>query len=1196
MDRRLPCLLAALLVGLIVVAPGSARAEPLFDRDNLTAWCIVPYDARKRGPEARAEMLRRMGITRFAYDWRQEHLDTFDEEVRTLERWGIELTAVWFPPALDGDAARLLEVIEKHGIQTELWVSLHGGEVETTPEEHARRIEEHVAILRPIVDRAAELGCTVGLYNHMGWFGEPENQLAIIEALDTPNVGIVYNLHHGHSHLDRLPEMLDAMKSRLYSFNLNGMTAGADELGEKIMPVGNGEEDLRILRTLRDSGYTGPVGILGHTMDDAEDTLLDNLAGLEWLVAQLDGSPPPGPRPPLRVDAAGAGGAYGMPSLDPAFGKALVGSLLVPGAEAYRKPPITVEFRARIRQADGFNILVASDTKASGDHWEVFTWPGTGYLTVYTPGLEPDHLHTEVPVSDGTWRHFAMHLDEERIALFVDGDEVAAQAVQRTDRPPVPGPLGIGQLAEGGPPCPCDIDDLRISQGIRPVRVSDRPLEAEDATVGLWDFDDLPAQPDSLHPREHEVEDARMREGLPPYQWIPAADPADLAQARDTPDHYFDTWQRSHGDPHNTRFARLDEITRENVHRLRAVWTHRSGDGEGTVQGNPVIVDGTVYTATAGEHLVAIDGATGTERWRFKPGGVPAHRGMVHWPGGDGHGARLLFTAGDYLWAVDPATGTPIPGFGDGGRVLSGESRVAGAVYDGILVLPLFERDVAGFDVVTGERRWHFNTIPEGDEFGADTWEAVTTGANCWGGMALDAQRGIAYIATGSPKPNFAGNTHRGQNLFANAVVALDARTGTYIWHFQEIRHDIWDLDIAAPPNLVTLDFEGRRVDAVAQVTKLGNTLLLDRETGEPLFPVRFRRAPASSLPGERTWPYQPAIEVPEPFARQTFSTDDVTERGDRANESVMQRIAHANFGWFEPFEEDRPTVLYGIHGGAQWTGAAVNPDTGRLYVSANNIPWIVTVFRPDPLRPPNEPPTRGEEVYREHCLQCHGAGRFGTGMNPPLHGLARRTDEETVRRIIRDGLNQMPAAPDTLTRDDEDALLDLLFLHDLPQNRKTDPEAPLRYTHNGYPYLLDDEGYPGVKPPWGTLNCIDLASGKLLWQRPLGHYPELADWGEDDTGAENFGGPAVTSTGLVFCAGTPDNLIRAFDAETGDQLWEHPLPYGGYAPPAIYRAEGREHVLITATGGGKLGTEPGDALVAFALEPGEGPASRTVN
>jgi quinoprotein glucose dehydrogenase len=414
----------------------------------------------------------------------------------------------------------------------------------------------------------------------------------------------------------------------------------------------------------------------------------------------------------------------------------------------------------------------------------------------------------------------------------------------------------------------------------------------------------------------------------------------------------------------------------------------------------------------------------------------------------------------------------------------------------------------------------------------------------------------------------------------------LDAQTGKRLWHFQEIRHDIWDLDIPAPPNLLSIAWQGRRVDVVAQTTKMGNTLVLDRATGAPLFPFVMRRAPVSELPGERTWPYQPALTLPEPFARQVFTQDDVTDRTPSARAEVMGHIASARYGWFEPFKENVPTVLYGFHGGAEWTGAAVDPERGRLYVSGNNVPWIVTVFEPDAVsRDPNAPPTRGERVYQEHCMKCHGHDRFGVGMYPPLQGVSRRMNDDEVRQLLKTGRNLMPVIPETVTEEDIQALLDFLFLRDVPEGavRERQP-GPVRYTHNGYPKLLDDEGYPGCKPPWGTLNCLDLSSGKLLWQVPLGTYPDLAEWGETDTGSENFGGPTVTAGGVVFCAGTPDLKIRAFDADTGAELWEHELPYGGYAPPTVYEAGGREYVVVAATGGGKLGTEAGDAYVAFAL------------
>lgn len=1181
----------AFAVSLLVVAmpchvlhaAGSSPNLKIFERNNLVVWCIVPFDAKKRGPEARAEMMARLGFSKFAYDWRAEHIPQFDEEMQTLKRWGIQLSAFWFPAALNDEAKAILAALARNSEHPDLWITMGGGEVNCTPEEQARRVQDHVAALRPVVEAAAKQGCRVGLYNHGGWFGEPENQIAILQALNAPNVGIVYNLHHGHAHLDRFPALLEKMKPYLYCLNLNGMVKGGDAVGKKILPLGTGDEDLRLLRCIAESGYTGPIGILGHTEDDAEITVRNNLEGLDWLLAQLRGENP-GPRPPLRQSHVGD--ARAEPSLSSAFGNALGGGLLVADNPAFRAPPLTIELRAQLRSAASFNILAACDTKASGAHWEIFTEAGSGMLSVYTPGRTPDHVRTGKPICDGTWRRIAVQFDVERIRVYLDGEQVAEQDAKPNGQPAVPGGLALGRLVEGGFYCDGLIDEVRLRRGLYTPDVdTGEPFARDGDTIALYQFEDLAAMHDVPAP---EIEDPVARAALPEFQVIPAADPAALSAALPLPASMHQTWGRSHGNEHNTRFAETTQITRENVGQLQQAWVYHSGDGPANVQCNPIVVDGVIYAPTSGQHVVAIDGATGKERWRFRPGGQPAFRGLTYWPGDAEIAPRLLFCAGTSLWALDPASGRPIAAFGDGGKVASGECRVAPAVFEHTVILAGFSGNAYGFDLVTGALRWTFYTIPRAGEFGADTWSGPGEGANCWGGIALDAQRGIVYLSTGSPKPNFAGNTHLGANLFANCVIALDARTGARRWHFQEIRHDIWDLDIPAPPVLTTVEHGGRRVDVVAQVTKLGNTLLLDREHGAPLFPVRLRRAPVSPLPGERTWPYQPDIQLPEPFARQVFTLDDVTQRTPEAHDEVLKRVQGSNFGWFMPFEENQPTVLYGFHGGAEWTGAAADPGRGRLYVSSNNMPWIVTVYQPDPVQhDPNAPPTRGQEVYAEHCAKCHGPDRFGTGMNPPLQGLARRLDDAAVRALLKTGRGVMPALAETVGEDDIRALLDFLFRRDLPATAQTPVPGPLRYTHNGYPKLLDPEGYPGCKPPWGTLNCLDLNSGRLLWQVPLGVYPELADWGDDQTGAENFGGPSVTSSGIVFCAGAADLQIRAFHADTGAILWQHALPFGGYAPPTIYRASGREFILIPATGGGKLNTPAGDAYVAFALPKG---------
>jgi quinoprotein glucose dehydrogenase len=690
------------------------------------------------------------------------------------------------------------------------------------------------------------------------------------------------------------------------------------------------------------------------------------------------------------------------------------------------------------------------------------------------------------------------------------------------------------------------------------------------------------------------VEDAAERERLPLYEVIPAAGPDELTPANGWPRREtYRLWQRSHGDNGGTRYSALTQINRHTVTNLAVAWTYHARDASNNIQSNPIIVDGLMFAPTPGKQLVAVDAATGVERWRFQPDGRPAFRGLTYWPGRSGATPRVLFCAGPYLYALDPKAGRPVAGFGAEGRVRLpgaaqgdfGAATAAPATFEDIVVVPGFEKDVWGFDLVTGRHLWTFHTVPRPGEFGADTWDRPQPyAANCWGGMAMDEVRGIAYITTGSPKPNFTGMYHHGQNLFANCVVALDARTGRRLWHFQEIRHDIWDLDIPAPPNLATITRDGRRVDVVAACTKIGNTLLLDRVSGKPIFPFRLRRAPTSTVPGEVTWPYQPDPELPEPFSKMTYTEADLTDRTEEAADYALTRFRSMTHGFFQPCGEGKATIFFGIDGGAEWTGACVDAETGRLYVTASHIGWTISLFRDDdPPDDPRAPKTPGQLVFEQACAQCHGVNRLGLGMYPPLRGLRHRLSEAEVVQQIREGKNAMPSHPD-MPQPDLEALVDFLLLRDRPLPPPGPrPERP-RYNANGYPKFYDHEGYPANRPPWGTLNCLDLNTGKLVWKVPLGEYPELTAEGVPLTGTENYGGAIVTAGGLVFCAGTRDNRIRAFDKDTGAELWSAPLPWTGSAPPASYEVDGRQFIVIAATGGNKLGTPYGDAYVAFAL------------
>jgi quinoprotein glucose dehydrogenase len=691
------------------------------------------------------------------------------------------------------------------------------------------------------------------------------------------------------------------------------------------------------------------------------------------------------------------------------------------------------------------------------------------------------------------------------------------------------------------------------------------------------------------------VEDAAARAKLPLYKVVPAAKPGELTPANGFPKREtFLTWHRSHGDNAGTRYSALDQINRDNVKNLQQAWIYHSRDASNNLQCNPIIVRDTMIAPTPGKFIVGINAETGEETWRFKPEGRPAFRGLIYWPSRGGAPERVLFCAGKYLYALDPKDGRPVGSFGEDGHATLpgrpqggfGAATAGPAIFENIIVVPGFEKDVWGFDAASGELKWTFHTVPHEGEFGYETWDRPESyGANCWMGMAMDEVRGIAYICTGSAKENFIGIGHLGDNLFANCLIALDARTGKRLWHFQQIAHDIWDQDISAPPNLATITRDGKRVDVVAATSKIGDTLLLDRVTGKPIFPYRFRRAPTSDVPGEVTAPYQPDPELPERISHMEFTPADITDRTPEATEFVTSAYKSATTGFFRPASLGKQNLYLGMDGGAEWSGACIDPESGCLYVSANHSAWLISLFRDDdPPDDPKIPKTRGRIVYETNCMQCHAANRMGIGVAPPLRGLRFHLDDAALYKQVRQGKNGMPANT-AMSEEDLKSLADYLMVRDRPVPAQTARSERPRYGFTGYPKFFDNEGYPANKPPWGTLNCLDLNTGKLRWKVPLGEYAELTARGIPKTGTESYGGPIVTAGGLVFCSGTRDSMIRAFDKKTGAELWSAKLPWVGSAPPATYEINGRQYV-VTASTGNKMGkqNEYGDAYVAFAL------------
>ena len=421
-----------------------------------------------------------------------------------------------------------------------------------------------------------------------------------------------------------------------------------------------------------------------------------------------------------------------------------------------------------------------------------------------------------------------------------------------------------------------------------------------------------------------------------------------------------------------------------------------------------------------------------------------------------------------------------------------------------------------------------------------------------------------------------------GDDLFANCLIALNAETGERIWHFQGVRHDIWDRDFPAPPVLVTVKREGGDVAAVAQTSKQGYVYLFDRADGKPLFPIEYRAYPKSAVPGEAAAAEQPLPARPAPYARQKLTEDSLTNRTPQAHQWALAKFRTLRSeGPFVPLDTKQETVIFpGFDGGAEWGGPAFDPETGLLYVNSNDIAWYAQ------LAENTGPSASGRGLYRNQCAICHRDDMTGSPPTfPALKGAGKRLGRDAIAGVIEKGRGRMPAFPGLSTAQIE-ALMDYITRGESKELPSTDSTASwMRYRFLGYTRFLDPDGYPAVAPPWGTLNAINLNTGEYAWKIPLGEYPELAARGMKNTGTENYGGPIVTAGGLLFIGATNyDKKFRAFDKSTGELLWETTLSFAGNATPITYEVEGRQYVVIAAGGGKDARSKSGGVYVAFAL------------
>jgi quinoprotein glucose dehydrogenase len=647
----------------------------------------------------------------------------------------------------------------------------------------------------------------------------------------------------------------------------------------------------------------------------------------------------------------------------------------------------------------------------------------------------------------------------------------------------------------------------------------------------------------------------------------------------------------AHGGVDNIRYSPLKQITPRNVSQLQIAWRYDSNDEfQGSeMQANPVVVDGVLYSTTPKLRVVAVDAATGKELWSFNPHGGPPPARKVRSRGVTVHQDRVFITNRHDLWALDKKTGKPIQSFGDNGKVdlrvgldrpleqTTVSASTPGSIFEDMFILgtavseglPGTPGHIQAYDVKTGKQRWIFHTVPHPGEFGYDTWPKdaykLNGGANAWAGVVVDPQLAMVFAATGSASFDFYGSNRHGDNLFANCVLALDARTGKRVWHFQAIKHDVWDYDFPAAPNLVTVNRNGRKVAAVSQITKTGLVYLFDRKTGEPLFPIEYRKVPPSSIEGEKLSETQPFPLKPPPFARQGLTEDML-----RDIPAVRERFRKLNSkGMWSPPTTEGTIVFPGFDGGGEWGGPAFDPETSLLYVNANEMAWILRLV-----------PRDRKSNYLANCASCHRDDRAGTPPEfPSLIGIGNRRTRQEIAQVIRQGSGRMPGYA-SLGGETINALTDFLITGQDSGPAGADPNWQ-KYRTDGYNKFLAPDGLPAIAPPWGTLNAIDLDKGEIRWKIPFGEIPSS---GLKDTGSENYGGPVVTASGLLFIAATNhDKKFHVYDKLTGKLLFEADLPAAGNATPAVYEVGGKQYIAVVC-GGGKSGAPSGGSIVAFAL------------
>jgi quinoprotein glucose dehydrogenase len=681
-------------------------------------------------------------------------------------------------------------------------------------------------------------------------------------------------------------------------------------------------------------------------------------------------------------------------------------------------------------------------------------------------------------------------------------------------------------------------------------------------------------------------------------------------------------WHQYGGGPDQSKYVELTEFTKENLGKLEVAWNYAAGDG--AYMFNPIVVDGVMYLLGKEESLVALDAVTGKELWvRPDLKGI-IKTGINYWESKDRKDRRLIYCRQNMLEAANAITGEPIASFGENGATSLKEglgrnpatihrvqSTTPGQIFENLIVLGSSPGEgyftapghVRAYDVITGKLAWTFHTIPWPGEYGYETWPPdayqYLGGVNAWGEITIDEKHGIAFVPLGSPTYDYYGADRIGAGLFGNCILALDARTGKRLWHFQAVHHDLWDYDFCSAPQLITVDHEGKKIEAVAVAGKQGFLYVFERLTGKPLWPIEERPVPQSTMPGEQTWPTQPYPTVVPPFTRHTLRVEDLNPYfSPEKREQWQKRFAAAKVGLYEPLSDQYETIAVpGAVGGANRGNTAADPERGLVYIITQEYASVYKLKPEAPLpsesvpetsTPPPPPKAEGpQNAYAQFCAACHGENMVGRDNVPTLVDAGKRLSFGEFSNTVGVGKGVMPGFPHL----EERALMEIytaiggtMTASDANRGRRNDRVTPRKYPPGikgpvqnfSSGYGLEHSDLQG--PPWSWMVAYDLNKGSIKWRRPLGHDPKIPRVNGMDLGlpiGSQRKGMVVTSNGLIFST-CLDGHVYAYDAESGDKLWTSKLPRNPEGLPAMYEAGGRQFLVICS-----MGKPTDDALAA---------------